>query len=153
MPDIQQSILIRSDLARVWRAITDSSEFGRWFGAAFDGPFTEGQTATGHIVPTTVDQEIAATQEPYRGMPLTAHVIAIEPMRRFAFRWHPVPDSAVLTTVAFTLDQEPGGVRVTITEDGFDSLPPDHRAAAREGNDGGWDAQTRLLAGYLEHAS
>lgn len=41
------------------------------------------------------------------------------------------------------------GTLVTFTENGFDALPEDRRTAAREGNEGGWDAQTRLLAGYL----
>ncbi|MFH8252656.1 SRPBCC family protein [Microbacterium sp. B2969] len=149
MTDIRRSIVVSSSLERVWRAIVDSTEFGTWFGAEFDGPFDAGVTTTGRIVPTTIDAAVAAAQEPHRGTPLTAEVVAIEPMRRFAFRWHPVPDSDVLTLVEFSLAEEGDGVRVTITEDGFDALPAEQRDAAREGNDGGWDAQTRLLAGYL----
>jgi len=56
----------------------------------------------------------------------------------------------MLTTVEFRLAPQGDGVRVTITEDGFGALPEDLRDQARESNDGGWDAQTRLLSTYLE---
>jgi len=153
MPDVERSIVIRSTLDRVWSAIVDSTAFGTWFGAEFDGPFAVGSTTSGRIVPTRMDAEVAAAQEPHRGAPLTAEVIAIEPKTRFAFRWHPVADSEVQTTVEFRLAEEGDGVRVTITEDGFAALPAEQREAARDGNDGGWDAQTRLLATYLERAA
>lgn len=152
MPDIQRSIVIHAPVDRVWEAIVDSSAFGAWFGAEFDGPFVVGRTTTGRIVPTTVDPEVAAAQEPHRGAPLEAEVIAIEPQSRFAFRWQPVAGSEVRTTVEFTLVAVGDGVRVTITEDGFGALPDDVRGPAVEGNDGGWDAQTRLLAAYVGRA-
>ena len=149
MHDISRSITIDAQLSAVWDAIVDSSAFGAWFGAEFSGPFALGRTTAGEIVPTTVDPEVAASQEPHRGAPLALEIIAVEPMSRFAFRWQPVADSPVRTTVQFLLAAEPGGVHVTVTEDGFDQLPDDTRASAREGNDGGWKAQTRLLATYL----
>lgn len=150
MPDIQRTIVIRSTREAVWNAIVDSSAFGAWFGAEFDRTFEVGVTTTGRIVPTSVDPEVAAAQEPHRGAPLTLEVITIEPLTRFAFRWQPVAGSEIRTTVEFTLADASGGVRVTITEDGFDALPAADRDTARDGNDGGWDAQTRLLAGYVE---
>ncbi|MDR6610779.1 SRPBCC domain-containing protein [Leifsonia sp. 1010] len=153
MVDVERSIVVRATQERVWAAIVDSKEFGAWFGAEFDGPFEVGRTTTGRIVPTTVDAEVAAAQEPHRGSPIAAVVIAIEPPTRFAFRWQPAPGSDVLTTVEFRLAAEGDGVRVTITEDGFGALPEDIRDQARESNDGGWEAQTRLLGAYLERTS
>ena len=148
-PDIAQSIVIAAPLERVWDAIADSTAFGTWFGAEFEGPFVAGGTTVGRIVPTAIDPEVAAAQEPHRGAPITLDVVAIEPMRRAAFRWQPVGDSAVRTAVEFLLEQVEGGIRVTMTEDGFDELPDEVRGTAREDNTGGWAAQTRLLAGYL----
>ena len=153
MVDVERSSVVRATQERVWAAIVDSREFGAWFGAEFDGPFEVGRTTTGRIVPTTVDAEVAAAQEPHRGSPITAEVIAIEPQTRFAFRWRPAPGSDVLTTVEFRLATEGDGVRVTITEDGFGALPENIRDQTRESNDGGWEAQTRLLSAYLERAS
>lgn len=152
-PDVAQSVVVDAPLERVWEAIADARAFGTWFGAEFDGPFEVGATTTGRIVPTAIDPEVAAAQEPHRGAPLSLDVVAIEPMRRLAFRWQPVGDSEVRTAVEFLLEPVEGGIRVTMTEDGFDELPEQLRDGAREGNDGGWAAQTRLLAGYLARAA
>ena len=39
---IEKEGLLRAPLERVWRAISDADEFGRWFGVRFDGPFVPG---------------------------------------------------------------------------------------------------------------
>jgi len=39
---IEKKILLRAPRARVWRALTNSKEFGTWFGMTFDGPFRPG---------------------------------------------------------------------------------------------------------------
>ena len=64
---IEREALLKAPLARVWRAVSDAAEFGRWFGVAFDGPFVEGERLTGRIVPTTVDAEVAKMQQPHEG--------------------------------------------------------------------------------------
>ena len=56
---IEKRVLLRAPLDRVWRAITDAEEFGRWFGVRFDGPFVAGSRVTAAITPTTVDDEVA----------------------------------------------------------------------------------------------
>ena len=101
-------------------------------------------------MPTAVDAEVAASQQPFAGTPLALHIDELEPMRRFAFRWNPSPESQALTTVTFELAEATRGVELTITESGFDALEPNLRDAAREQNDGGWEAQTRLIARYLD---
>ncbi|WP_349898249.1 SRPBCC domain-containing protein [Parafrigoribacterium soli] len=147
---VVKRVVLDVPLERVWAAITDSSRFGYWFGAEFDGPFVAGEVATGRIRPTQVDQETAALQEPMSGMPVTVYVDAIEAMVRFAFRWHPGPESDVLTRVSFELAPTEAGIAVTVTEEGFDELPDDVRSQRRENNAEGWEHQGRLLARYLE---
>lgn len=44
---IEKEVLLKAPLERVWRAISDSEEFGRWFGVRFDGPFVAGSPSTG----------------------------------------------------------------------------------------------------------
>lgn len=149
MRDIERSIVIDAPLEKVWAAIADSSAFGRWFGAEFDGPFEPGRSVSARIVPTTMDTEIAAQQASYQDEPFTIDVVAVEPMHRFAFRWEASTDSPVRTTVEFTLTEEPDGVRVRITEDGFDRLPETLRERSRRDNDQGWQAQAGLLAAYV----
>lgn len=153
---IEKNIVLRAGLERVWQAITDSAQFGIWFGVALDGPFVAGEDIAGRIVPTQVDPDVARTQEPHRGKPFRIRVERIEPMRLFAFRWHPYAvepgqdyDAEPMTLVTFALAEIEGGVSLTITESGFAQLPIARRGPAIEANSGGWEHQARLIAKYL----
>jgi uncharacterized protein YndB with AHSA1/START domain len=153
---IEKQILLKAPRERVWHAISDSGQFGRWFGIAFDGPFVEGVRVTGKMVPTSVDAEVAAQQKPYEGMACDFFVERLEPMRRFSFRWHPYPlepdadaSTAPMTLIVFDLEEAPGGVLLRISESGFDQIPLEHRAKAFADNEGGWEIQTRLIEKYL----
>ena len=86
---IEKEVLLKAPLERVWRAISDADEFGQWFGVRFDGPFVAGTSVTGVITPTTVDEDVAKAQEPHAGKADTWQIVAVEPQRRLAFRWHP----------------------------------------------------------------
>lgn len=156
MDRIEKEVVLRAPLERVWRAISDADEFGQWFGVRFDGPFVPGASVTGVITPTTVDDEVARAQEPYAGKADTWQIVAVEPKRRLAFRWHPygVDDDVdyshePTTLVEFTLDETSDGVLLRIVESGFDALPADRRTSAFEGNSEGWAAQTELVRKYL----
>jgi uncharacterized protein YndB with AHSA1/START domain len=153
---IVKRIVLKAPRERVWRAVSDSDAFGSWFGVKFSGPFTIGAPMTGRIVPTQVDPEVAKLQEPHAGQPFQIWVECIEPMRRFAFRWHPYaidPDSDYAkeptTLVTFELSDADDGTQLTITESGFDRIPVERRAQAFESNEGGWAHQTKLIEKYL----
>jgi uncharacterized protein YndB with AHSA1/START domain len=157
---IEKQALLDAPLPRVWRAISDSREFGSWFGMRLDGPFIAGARLGGEIVPTTVDPDVAAAQKPYEGQRFDIMVERIEPMRLLAFRWHPgVPDPNAdlskepTTLVVFELEEKPDGTLLTITESGFDSIPLGRRAEALEGNAEGWEAQLMLIGKYLARAA
>ena len=152
---IEKQILLRAPLHRVWRALTDSAEFGAWFGVKFDGPFQPG-SMRGVIVPTTMDPEVAKAQKPYEGKAFQITVEQMEPERLFSFRWHPYAmDSGVdystepTTLVAFTLEQVADGVLLTVTESGFDQIPLARRAKAFQANEQGWGMQVKLIEAYL----
>lgn len=157
---MQKRVVLEAPLERVWKAVSDSTRFGEWFGVRFEGPFEAGKSIKGKIAPTKADPEVAKTQEPYTGMPFDCTVDRIEPMRFFSFRWHPFAvDPGVdyskepTTLVTFELEAVPGGTQLTITESGFDAIPASRRAKAFEMNSHGWAAQTRLIEKYLAHAS
>jgi uncharacterized protein YndB with AHSA1/START domain len=157
---IEKKILLRAPLSRVWRALTDSGEFGSWFGMRLRGPFVAGATMRGEIVPTTVDAETARKQKPYEGQPVEFVVDRIEPERLFSFRWHPFAiepgvdySNEPMTLVTFTLEEKDSGVLLTVVETGFDGLPLERRAAAFKANDGGWSKQMELIEKYLARAS
>jgi uncharacterized protein YndB with AHSA1/START domain len=153
---IKKNVLLRAPRARVWRALTDAQEFGSWFGMRLDGPFVQGKSVQGRVVPTTVDAEVAAHQKPYEGLLFELRVERLEPERLFSFRWHP---SAVergrdysaepTTLVTFELEVADGGVLLTVTESGFDAIPLERRAAAFSSNEQGWAMQMKLIEKYL----
>jgi uncharacterized protein YndB with AHSA1/START domain len=153
MDRIEKEVVLRAPLARVWQAISNADEFGLWFGVRFDGPFIEGASVKGVITPTTVDDEVARRQEPHAGKTDTWQIVAIEPHRRLAFRWHPYPvedgSEAPTTLVEFTLAETDEGVLLRIVESGFDKIPAEHRASVFEGNSEGWAKQTELVGKYL----
>src|SRR5262249_48213410 len=126
---IEKRILLYASRARVWKALTDAKEFGAWFGVRFDGPFVAGAPLRGIIVPTQADAEVARLQEPYAGRPFDITVDRIEPQRLFSFRWHPYAvepgidySKEPTTLVVFALEDQPGGIGLTVTESGFDLI-------------------------------
>ena len=153
---IEKTILLRAPLKRVWRALSDSTEFGNWFGMRFNAPFTPGATMTAVIVPTTVNQEIAEMQKPYEGISFEINIEQMQPERLFSFRWHPAAiepgfdySSEPTTLVVFTLRRVPDGVQLTVTESGFDQIPLARRAKAFSANEGGWTLVIKLIEEYL----
>jgi uncharacterized protein YndB with AHSA1/START domain len=153
---IEKQVVLRAPMDRVWRAISDSQEFGRWFGVHIDGPFVAGTSVTATITGTTVDEEVAELQRPHAGTRATWQIVAVEPSRRLAYRWHPFAvdadvDYAVepTTLVEFTLSPTLNGVLLSIVESGFDAIPAARRSAAFEANSGGWAKQVELVRKYL----
>src|SRR4051794_10670737 len=154
---IVKKTVLRAPRERVWRAISDSKQYGAWFGAEFDGPFEVGAKLTATIVPTQADPVVAASQNPYRGRKFEFEVERIDAPRLIAFRWHPAElDQSVdyskepTTLIEFEREDAPGGqTALTITESGFDNIPLARRAEAFRMNDGGWNAQVKLIEKYL----
>lgn len=156
---IEKKILLHAPRKRVWRALTDSKEFGTWFGMKFDGPFSPGATMRGVIAPTQVNAEVAKAQQPYEGLPFEITVEKMEPERLFSFRWHPnavergVDYSAEPTTlIEFLLEEVENGVLLSVTESGFDRIPLARRAKAFTANEQGWGMVVKLIEEYLVQA-
>jgi uncharacterized protein YndB with AHSA1/START domain len=153
---IEKKVQLNASRERVWHAVSDATQFGRWFGVKFEGAFEEGKSLRGKITPTEVDEAVAAMQKPHEGMAFEWVVERIEPQQRIVFRWHPFAiDKAVdysaepMTTIVFELDDSDGGTLLTITESGFDAIPAARRAQAYEANAGGWAHQLRLVEKFL----
>jgi uncharacterized protein YndB with AHSA1/START domain len=153
---IEKKVLLHASLARVWRALTDSGEFGSWFGVRFEDHFAPGRAMRGVVTPTTVDSAVAKAQEVYAGKPFEIVVEKMEAERLFSFRWHPFAVEAdvdysaePMTLVEFTLEEVADGVALTVTESGFDQIPLSRRAKAFAANEGGWGAVVGLIAKYV----
>lgn len=156
MDRIVKTTVLKAPRDRVWRAVSDSQQYGAWFGARFDGAFTAGAKLTATIVPTEADADVAKSQEAYRGRTFTFEVERVEPPKLIAFRWHPYAvDQSVdyskepTTLIVFELEEVDGGTKLTITESGFDKIPLARRAEAFRMNEGGWQAQLMLIEKYV----
>ena len=156
---IEKKIHLLATRKRVWRALSDSTEFGSWFGVKFTGPFAPGASMRGVVVPTTVNAEVASAQKPYEGMPFEITIEQMEPERLFSFRWHPFAvergiDYSVepTTLVVFALEEVANGVMLTVTESGFDRIPLARRAKAFTANEEGWGMVVKLIEEYLVRA-
>jgi uncharacterized protein YndB with AHSA1/START domain len=144
--EIEKTIDLRASVDRVWRALTDAEEFGAWFGVTFDGPFIAGEVSTGRFTHTGGEH-----------LRWTAIVDRIEPKTWFSFRWHPYAlDQSIdyskeePTLVAFQLEPIEGGVRLRITETGFDKVPAYRREQALAMNTRGWGMQAERIKAYVE---
>jgi uncharacterized protein YndB with AHSA1/START domain len=159
---IEKQIVLRAPRARVWKALSDSKQFGSWFGMKVEGPFVAGTSVRATIVPTEVDPVVAAAQKEFEGFAFELAIDRVEPEKLFSFRWHPhAVDRAVdysaepTTLVTFELEETAAGVRLTVTETGFDRIPLERRAKAFAANEGGWGMIVQLIEKFLqrqEHA-
>jgi len=143
---IEKTIDLNAPLERVWRAISDHTEFGAWFKVALEAPFAVGQEARGQI-----------THPGYEHVTWTATVVAIEPPTRFAFTWHPYGVDPNVdytkeepTLVEFRLEPLGAGTRLTVVESGFDKVPAHRRDEAFRMNEGGWAQQVQNIKVHVE---
>ena len=142
---IEKEIVMRAPRSRVWRALTDAREFGRWFRADIKDDFVAGRPARGRI-----------THPGYEHVAFEVEVERIEPERLFSFRWHPYTvdpnkdySKEPATLVVFELDEVPEGTRLRVTESGFDLIPAERRAEAFRMNSGGWEGQVKNIARHV----
>lgn len=142
---IEKHFDVSAKRSRVWRALSDATEFGAWFGMTFDRPFAPGATVQGRL-----------TIPNYEHVTLEMVIEKIEPEGYFSYRWHPnavKPEldysSEPMTLVEFTLQETAAGTAVTIVESGFDKLPASRRAEAFRSNDNGWTGQSKRLTAYV----
>jgi uncharacterized protein YndB with AHSA1/START domain len=140
---IEKTIVLNAPRSKVWRALTDSAQFGEWFQAKPEGPFTPGRRVRGPI-----------TARGYEHVTFEVTVEQVEPERLFSWRWQPGGDpdidpAAPTTLVVFELEEIPEGTRLKVTETGFDRIPVPRRAKAFRENDQGWTGQLENIRKYV----
>jgi uncharacterized protein YndB with AHSA1/START domain len=156
---IEKKVILHADRKRVWQAISDSKEFGSWFGMKIEGPFTPGKTVLASIATSAVDPDSAKVAAEFSGLIFPIMVEEVEAERLFTFRWHPHAiergkdyASEPTTLVTFKLTDVPGGTELTVTESGFDGIPLDRREKAFTSNTHGWEAQLLRIGKYLSRS-
>lgn len=146
---IEEKILLRVPVARVWRALTNAEEFGSWFGVKLAGPFAPGAAVKGTI-----------TEKGYEGLPFELVVDQIEPQRLFSWRWHPYAVDPKMdysgeppTLVVCELEKVEDGTVLRLVESGFDRIPAARREEAYKMHVEGWAAQMKSIERYLSKAA
>jgi len=164
---IEKRVILRAPLARVWKAIGDSGEFGRWFGAKLDGPFVPGARLRGTFAEQPPADVVIEFQKKLGLQPSAIKLPApnevfctverVEPNRLLSFRWIPYgidaeidPANEPTTLVELRLEETAGGTLLTIVESGFDKVPAHRRARAFLMNDEGWTQQANNLQKHVE---
>ena len=138
MPDrISREVVIDSPPENVWAIVTESRHVARWFSDEAEIDLRPGGamllTWHGH--------------GSYRG-----RVEAVDPPRRFAFRWlRRESDDGSATLVEFILAPDGAGTRLRVVESGFHGLPwdEDDRERYAGENAAGWAHELSQLRDYV----
>jgi uncharacterized protein YndB with AHSA1/START domain len=145
---IERQVFLKAPRSRVWRALTDSAQFGEWFGIHADAPFTAGARVRAVV-----------THPQYKGLPFDMTIEQVVPEQLFSWRWHPNAIDATrdystepTTLVVFELADAPGGTLLKIVESGFDAVPLARRLEAYRGNEQGWDHQVSAIEKYVSQS-
>ena len=143
---IERHIDMNAPITRVWRALTDHTKFSAWFGGTLNGPFQVGRSVRADFGECCGHKDARAN----------ITVVAMDPEHYFAWHWHPFAidpaqdySAEEPTLVEFRLQPIDGGTRLSVVESGFDRIPAHRRDEAFRMNSGGWDAQIRNIAEYV----
>ncbi|HTQ03260.1 MAG TPA: SRPBCC family protein [Polyangiaceae bacterium] len=164
---IEKRVTLKAPVSRVWRAIADAREFGRWFGFTLEGEFTPGKAMRGTFDGQLDEAALIEHQKKLGVRPSKVKAAAldtsfctverIEPERYFSFRWIPYGIDAEAdvaneptTLVEFRLEPVAEGTLLTIVESGFDRVPAHRRERAFRMNEGGWAMQTQNVRRHVE---
>jgi uncharacterized protein YndB with AHSA1/START domain len=139
MFSIERSILIAAPRERVWRAISDPEQIGKWFSPGTQWGGT-GAEAGGRIF----------VLNPETGAEMYTQVIeAVEAPHRLVTRSLPEPPDTIHYTT-WRLDEENNGTRLTLTFSGYELEPAEARANNMEQNAFGFGMMLENLAAYVE---
>ncbi|HEV3058419.1 MAG TPA: SRPBCC family protein [Vicinamibacterales bacterium] len=142
---IEKKIVLRATRARIWRALTNADEFGKWFGMALEGTFAVGSSVRGRI-----------TTPGYEHLTIEMTIERMDAETRLSYRWHPNAvdpkidySSEPTTLVEFQLDDVADGTLLTVVESGFDRIPAGRRDEAFRRNDEGWSGQLENIRRHV----
>lgn len=140
--EIRREMILCAPRERVWEALTTPEGWTGWFSQRVEGKFQPGETLT--------------LDFGSYGLCWGVVVERVE-CESFAYRWHPGEDCAIdkypeseMTTVRFTLEDAPGGTKLTLVESGFENLPTSRQPHAREMNSEGWTEELGELTLFVE---
>lgn len=127
---LKRSIWIDAPRERVWKAVSDPAQISVWF--APGAPISQRD----NIISIQMD-----------GADIDVALIEVmDPPRQFTTR--SLPDRLMTTT--YLLEEEMGGTRFTVIEEGFEGLSPEERQKRLEQDAGGWEMALQNLKAYID---
>lgn len=143
---IEKQILLKAPRPRVWQALVNPAEFGKWFGVEMTGPpMAAGQHLSGNI-----------TYKGYEHLVMEIWIEKVDPENYLSWRWHPAAieagvdySSEPTTLVEFELLETRGGTIFKVVETGFDHLSLTRRAKVLGMNTRGWETQMASIEKYV----
>ena len=138
-PAIEKEVFIEAPLEVVWSVVTDPEQIRQWF--ADEGEVELRVGGIGRLRFKSGDS-------------YQLQVEALEPPRRFAFRWVQPEGSLARAEnsmlVEFLLEPEAGGTRLRVVESGFDTVDwsEGEKAKYAEGHSSGWEVILGRLRVY-----
>jgi len=142
---IEKSIELKAPVPRVWRALTNHVEFGKWFGVKMETPFVVGKASKGRV-----------THPGFEHIQWEATVKKMKPESLFSYTWHPYAidpkadySKETPTLVEFRLEKTATGTLLTVTETGFDKIPASRRDEAFRMHEKGWEGQLQNIKDHV----
>lgn len=143
---IEKTIELKAPIEKVWDALADHDQFGRWFRVKLEGPFIAGKVARGRI-----------THPGYEHLVWEATILRMERPHLFSMTWHPYAVDPKVdyskeppTLVEFKLKPTATGTQLTLVESGFEALPKHRLSEALRMNDMGWTQQMKNIQTHVE---
>jgi uncharacterized protein YndB with AHSA1/START domain len=139
---VERSIWIDAPRERVWQAVTDPEHVEKWF-----SPGTAWRLSA-----LSVGGRLFVPNEETGAEMYTQVIELIDPPYKFVMRSKPEPPETPHVT-AYTLEEEKGGTRLTVTYSGYELEPGDIRWTNMEQNAFGFGMMLENLKAHSEGKS
>jgi uncharacterized protein YndB with AHSA1/START domain len=136
----ERSIWINAPRERVWRAVTDPQQLEKWF-----SPGTAWALSAFELGGRLYNPDPATGAEKYVQI-----IELLDPPHRLATRSVPEPPDTVVKGTTYTLKEENGGTRLTVTLSGYEQEPEDTRFGRLEQDVFGFGMMLQNAKAYLE---
>ena len=101
---IEREILLKASRSRVWRALVNAEEFGRWFGVALDGKKFDDSRGRGKAVLLSLKEVIKGWAEGIPGMKVGGRRELVIPPKLAFGNVSPPPEVGPHETVIFVIE-------------------------------------------------
>jgi uncharacterized protein YndB with AHSA1/START domain len=136
----ERSIWIDAPRERVWQAVTDPEQITSWFSPATPWQLTALEVGGRYSVPN-----------PDPDTEMYVEIIELlEPPYQIATRIVPEGDETVVKGRTYTLDEENGGTRLTVTLAGYEQVPEEARWSSMEQDTFGFGMMLLNLKAIVE---